>query len=172
MSIFAIDKFDQNEWFVIIGAVVTYTGLLLLPKRLPTSTTLLLCIWAFTTPKFYDFTLGGGLFDYYDVNDSPRYCIMDLVSYFFFAPFGYFFIYFYEWLRARGRAVVFYILGWSLVAVGVEWLMVYFHVLTYKNGYTIAYSFVIYLFTQSMTLVFYHWLTRPPKQASSDLRTE
>ncbi|MBL0387836.1 hypothetical protein JJB07_14440 [Tumebacillus sp. ITR2] len=163
MKVFAIEKWDGNEWFLVCGVVLVYLALWLIPKRLPSSTTLLLCTWAFTVSKFYDFTFGGGLFDYYDVNDSPRYCIMDLASYFFYAPFGYFFIYLYELWKIRGRWTVLYIVGWSFVGVGIEWIMDCFHVIVYKNGYLLPFSFCIYLASQSLTLLFYHWISSSKK---------
>ncbi|MGZ4163056.1 MAG: hypothetical protein ACXVPK_03355 [Tumebacillaceae bacterium] len=64
MRIFAIDKFDQNEWFIIVMLVIAYVIAFVLPKKLPTPITLLLFIWAFTISKLFDFTIGGGLFDY------------------------------------------------------------------------------------------------------------
>ncbi|KEO83709.1 hypothetical protein [Tumebacillus flagellatus] len=132
MNVFAIEKFDENEWFLHIGLTVVYLVLWLTPKRLPSQIVLLLCVWSFTVSKFYDFTFGGGSLDYYDVNDSPRYCLMDLATYFFYAPFGYFFIALYERWEIRGLRTVFYILGWSAVAVGIEFVMDFFHVITYK----------------------------------------
>jgi hypothetical protein len=164
MSIFAIEKFDANEWYLVIGTVIVYTVMYLLPKRLPASSTLLLCIWSFTVSMFYDFTIGGGLIDYYDVNDSPDYCLMDLVSYFFYAPFGYFVVYFYERLGITRRSCIWYLLAWALIAIANEWVMDTFRVIIYKNGYTIYASFIIYLFTLSATMMFYRWLTSPGKQ--------
>jgi hypothetical protein len=166
MNIFAIDRFDQNEWFIIIMLILTYLIAYLIPRRFPTSITVLLMIWAFTVSQLFDFTIGGGVFDYYDVNDSPRYCLMDLATYFLYAPFSYFFIYIYDVFQIKPRHLALYIIVCSIFAVGFETLMVVFKVITYKNDWYRFYSFDVYLFTQSLTILFYKWI-RGEKQNPS-----
>lgn len=154
------ETFNDNEWFILVGIICLYGVVFLLPRRLDPKITLILFVWGFTVSKFFDFTIGGGLFDYYEVNDSAHYEIFDEMSYFVYAPFSYFFIYFFDALRIKGKFIGMYILSWSIIAVGSEWLTVIFHMITYKKGYTMMMSFPIYLFTQSMTLIFYRWITR------------
>jgi hypothetical protein len=87
-----------------------------------------------------DNSIGYGPFDYYDIMDGPKYTVMDLVAYLLYAPFGYFFIYFYLSLRVRGIGTVFYVLAFSALSVGFEWLCHAVGVFHYKNGYRILYS--------------------------------
>ncbi len=96
MNLSPYEHFDRNEWFITIGIICTYTFSYFLPSKLKAEVTFLLFLWGFSVAKFWDFTLGGGVFDFYDVNDSPHYDVFDFVSYFLYAPFSYFFIYFYE----------------------------------------------------------------------------
>lgn len=95
------------------------------------------------------------MFDFYEVNDSPHYDMFDLVSYFLYSPFSYFFIYFYELFGIKTKSVVLYVVVWCILSLGVEWISVVFKMITYKNGYSIIFSIPIYLFTLSLTLLFY-----------------
>ncbi|MGZ4163057.1 MAG: hypothetical protein ACXVPK_03360 [Tumebacillaceae bacterium] len=94
------------------------------------------------------------------MNYSPRYCLMDLATYFMYAPFAYFFIYLYEKFAITLKCIALYIIVCSILSVGVEAVMVYFKVITYKNGWNRLDSFVVYLFTQALTIVFYHWIRK------------
>jgi hypothetical protein len=154
------ETFNLNEWCITFGIIATYWIVWKLPPRLNSETTLILFLWGFSVAKFYDFTIGGGLFDYYDVNDSSHYEIFDEISYFLYAPFSYFFIYLFEVLHIKGKMIGLYILGWSLFSLLMEWISVSVPIITYQKGYTIGVSFVIYWFTQSITLLFYRWIER------------
>ncbi len=157
MNLTPYEHFDMNEWFVTIAIICTYTISYFLPRKLKAESTFLLFLWGFSVAKFWDFTLGGGVFDFYDVNDSPYYDVFDFVSYFLYSPFSYFFIYFYEvfGIYAKAKSVVVYIVVWSVIAIGVEWISVLFKMITYKNGYSLPFSIPIYLITFSITILFY-----------------
>ncbi|MFC3846914.1 hypothetical protein ACFOTB_36435, partial [Paenibacillus sp. GCM10012304] len=82
MNLTPYEHFDMNEWFITIAIVCTYTFSYFLPRKLKPEISFLLFLWGFTVAKFWDFTIGGGVFDFYEVNDSPHYDMFDLVSYF------------------------------------------------------------------------------------------
>lgn len=84
------EHFDKNEIYIIVMLVIAYSALFLLPKKLPPNITLLFLVWGFASSTLFDFTIGGGLLDFYKVNDSNRYELSDVLSYFLFATFGYF----------------------------------------------------------------------------------
>lgn len=156
MDITPFGQFDQNEWFIIVVTILAYSAVWMLPRRLNKEIIFLLFVWGFTAGMSWDFTIGGGLFDFYDINDAPNYEIFDLVSYFMYCPFSYFFIYFYDYFEINRKKFVPYILFWSCISLGTEWITLVFKMVTYKNGYTMLISFLIYLSTQSATVLFYH----------------
>jgi len=124
----------------------------------PTSWMLLALVWGFASASVFDFTIGGGLLDYYKINDTNQYELMDLFTYFLFAPFGYFFIYGYELLRIRKRTMIFYIAGWAIVGMLVQWAAELAGATHYQHGYRLAYNLVAFLTTQSITGMFYAYM--------------
>ncbi|MNI52696.1 hypothetical protein D3C73_1074980 [compost metagenome] len=103
----------------------------------------------------FDHSIGTPPFDLYDAGDNSTYELIDLFSYFMYAPFGYLFIYGYERLRMLEIMTVVYILFWAVMSAGTEWLAVQAGVFHYKHGYQLAYSFPIYLFLISIHLILY-----------------
>ena len=152
------EKFDANECFVFAMLAAGIAVVLLLPKRLPASLMVLGLVWGFASSTLFDFTIGGGLMDFYRVNDSNRYELTDLLVYFMFAPFGYVFIYFYEVLKIGRRMLLPYIAGWTVVGVGVQWLAERLHMTHYQHGYRLEYNIAVFLFVQSITALFYEYL--------------
>jgi len=149
--------FDQNEWFVILWLIITIFVVLILPKRFPRSIMTLIFIFSSTEARLFDHILSFPKLDLYDVMDGPTFELFDLLVYVLYAPFGYFFIYFYDRLDVRGCWIVFYIIICSIGGTVYEWIAEYFHVFTYKGWHT-SYSFTIYLITQSTTLLFYKYI--------------
>ncbi|WP_237049390.1 hypothetical protein [Lentibacillus amyloliquefaciens] len=76
------ETFDKNEIYILVMLVVVFVAFFMFPKKLPRHITLLFLVWGFTTSTFYDFTIGGGLMDFYKVNDSNKYELIDLLTYF------------------------------------------------------------------------------------------
>lgn len=150
--------FDANDWFVLASIAVTYTIVFLLPKRFPTSVTLLLFLFCSTAACTLDNSIGGHIFDLYDIMDGPAYTIMDFVVYFLYAPFGYFFIYFYDLFKLQGMQTVVYIMLFSLLAVCFEWVSSLFNVFNYKDAYSVSYSYCIYLLSQTGIVTFYRYI--------------
>jgi hypothetical protein len=138
--------------------VVAYVAFFLFPKRLPRSITILFLVWGFTSSTLFDFTIGGGLLDLYKVNDSNKYELFDLITYFLFAPFSYFFIYFYERFKINKVTFIFYIIGWCLLGLMMESVSSVMGVTHYQNGYKIPYSLAIFLVTQTTTALYYEFI--------------
>jgi hypothetical protein len=135
--------------------VISYAAFFLFPKKLPRQFTILFLVWGFASSTLFDFTIGGGLIDYYKVNDSNRYELTDLLTYFLFAPFSYFFVYFYERFNIGKKAFIFYILGWCIVGMLMEKVSTFMGVTHYQHGYSIKYSFVVFLIVQTTTALYY-----------------
>jgi hypothetical protein len=75
------------------------------------------------------------------------------------APFGYFFVYFYYELRINKITFIFYITAWSIIGITFQWIATLLHILTYQNNYQLSYSFPIFLLTQTLTGIFYVFIT-------------
>jgi hypothetical protein len=167
------ERFDANEWSVLALIALSYTAIWLLPKRVPDSWMILALVWGFASATIFDFTIGGGLMDFYKVNDSNRYELTDLFSYIMFAPFGYFFIYFYEYLRISRKTLILYIAGWSVVGFGFQWVAELLGMTHYQKGYLMIYNLVVFLTMQSITGMFYAYLRArvPNRRPASPTRT-
>ncbi|WP_078382455.1 hypothetical protein [Sutcliffiella halmapala] len=149
------ENFDKNEIYLLVMLVVAYSAFFLFPKRLSTDITLLFLVWGFATSTLFDFTIGGGLLDFYKVNDSNQYELFDFLGYFLFAPFSYFYIYFYQKFNITRKRFIFYVLVWCVIALGMEWLSTWMDVIHYQNGYKLHYSLVVFLTTQTVTTLYY-----------------
>ncbi|QGQ93823.1 hypothetical protein EHS13_02325 [Paenibacillus psychroresistens] len=156
------EHFDKNEWFVLVMLIVTYSAIIILPKRVSTSLLILGLVWGFASSTLFDFTIGGGLLDYYRVNDSNHYELTDLFTYFMFAPFGYFFIYFYEVLRISKKTLLYYIVGWIVIGLAFQWLAGWMEMTHYQQGYKPAYNIIVFLIVQSITGLFYRYIKGHP----------
>ncbi|MCY9660151.1 hypothetical protein P5G65_03725 [Paenibacillus chondroitinus] len=167
---FVEKAFDLNDWFVIGCIALSYLIIYLLPKRFTGSVTLLLFLFSSTMACMLDNSIGGHIFDLYDIMDGPAYTVMDFAVYFLYAPFGYFFIYFYDRFQFKGIKTVGYILLCSCMSIGFEWICTLVGVFHYKDSYGIHYSFVIYLLSQSATLSFYHFIRRETPDHEYDER--
>jgi hypothetical protein len=154
------ENFDKNEIYILVMMVIAYAALFLFPKRLPRSITLLFLVWGFASSTFFDFTIGGGLLDLYKVNDSNKYELFDLITYFLFAPFSYFFIYFYDKFKINKVRFVFYVLGWSAIGLVMEKVSSIMGVTHYQHGYKLPYSLAIFLVTQTTTGLYYEFVKR------------
>ncbi|MBP1963122.1 hypothetical protein [Paenibacillus aceris] len=157
---FVEKAFDLNDWFVIGCIGLSYLIIYLMPKRFSGSITLLLFLFSSTVACMLDNSIGGHIFDLYDIMDGPAYTVMDFVVYFLYAPFGYFFIYLYDRFQLKGIKTVGYILLWSCISIAFEWVCTQVGVFHYKDSYGIYYSFCIYLLSQSATMLFYRFISK------------
>ncbi|WP_456274902.1 hypothetical protein [Bacillus sp. AK031] len=149
------EAFDKNEIYILIMLAAAYSAFFILPKKLPTNITALFLVWGFSVSTLFDFTIGGGLIDFYRVNDSNRYEFFDLLSYFLFAAFSYFFVYFYEVFKIRGAGFILYVFGWSVIGMAMEKVSSIMGLTHYQNGYKIYYSLAVFLIIQSATALYY-----------------
>ena len=161
MTLFPLpEKFDVNEWFLLVISVATYS-LLLLPKRFPITISVFLFMFGLSFSRWADFVISSpGALDLYDINDSPKLELADMFTYPLFGGWCYIFIYFYDWLRIRGLwKHLTYILIFSAFGLGIEWVAEVCGMFTYK-GWTLAYSFLFFITVQPITIGFYYWLSR------------
>ena len=147
--------FNLNDYFVICAVIVSWIIYFLMPKILPKQITVLVFLYTLTAAAIFDNSFGAAPFDFYDIMDGPAYTGMDVVLYFFYPPFTYLFLYFYERLHIQNRYLVIYILGCTLFAFLIEWISFKFGVFHYKNGYNNFYSVGVYLLVQSILVLFY-----------------
>ncbi|HSU79468.1 MAG TPA: hypothetical protein VLK78_03565 [Candidatus Angelobacter sp.] len=158
------DRFDKNEIYILVQLIVAFGAFFLFPKRLPRSQTLLFLLWGFTFSTLYDFTIGGGLLDFYKVNDSNRYELFDLLTYFSFSTFSYFFVYFYKVLRINKKKFIFYVLGWTVIGIVMERVSLWMGVIHLQHGYNQYYSLIVFLITLTTTGVYYELINKKPKE--------
>lgn len=74
------ENFDKNEVYILVMLAIAYAAFFLFPKRLSSQVTILFLVWGFTSSTLFDFTIGGGLLDFYKVNDSNHYELSDLLA--------------------------------------------------------------------------------------------
>lgn len=148
--------FDQNEWYIIISAIILVLLLHKLPKRFPGSVTVLLLLFTVSVARVTDHLLAGPHKDFYDIMDTGKYELFDLFSYIPYAPFGYLFIYFYDKHRLNGLLLALYIVCCSIGGIIVEWLVStsYIGFLQYKN-WNVFNSLPVYLIVQPLTILFF-----------------
>lgn len=152
------EKFDVNEWF-LIGILLGGIFLRFLPKRFPTSMTILIMIFSSFYARTFDNILAAPFLDLYDIMDSDKYEFFGVFTYFMYAPFAYIFIYFYDKFNIKGRNIALYIFGSSLFGIGFEWIATQSNIFTYKD-WKLAYSFTVYLLVQYTTILFFHYLKK------------
>ncbi|PFN98684.1 hypothetical protein COJ85_20115 [Bacillus sp. AFS076308] len=163
-----IGNFNINEISLIILNFIGYLLMFILPKRLNREVSCLSVLCGLTTGLLFDFTLGGGILDFYRQNDTNHYELFDLFYYSLFAPFGYFFMYFYHRLHINKRTFTYYITSWSILAITVQWIFTLLHILTYQHNFKLIYSLPIFLVTQSVTGVYYGFITDNSKKTVED----
>lgn len=150
-------KFDQNEWFIIISLAVGVVTVILLPRRFPLSVSILMMVFAATVARTLDHLLAGPTVDVYNITDTGRYDLFDLITYTLYAPFAYIFVYIFDRFNIKGYWILLYVVIASLLGTLYEWLCVVFDVFNYK-GWNIKYSYGFYLSTQPLTLLFFRYI--------------
>ncbi|MGK9184788.1 hypothetical protein KXS12_21360 [Priestia filamentosa] len=160
------DTFDKNEIFLLLFNLFAYIIVVLLPRKFTTRVTLLSFLWGITIGMLFDFTIGGGLLDYYRTNDSNRYEIFDFIYFLLYGPFGYLFFYFYEGLKINKKTIMIYTLGWAFIGILFQLIFMKTEILTLQKGYSLSYSFVIFLVTQTISGIYYEKLRRKERVLS------
>ncbi|MDP4147072.1 MAG: hypothetical protein Q8936_21795 [Bacillota bacterium] len=163
-------SFDQNEIFVVITILIGSFIVFLLPKRFPGAITILLLIEPGLVARISDHFLAspqmlGSQYDLYDILDTGKVDFFDLITYFMYSPLGYIFIYIYDRYKTKGMYFTLYIFFSSLFATAFEWSAMKFKVFTYKH-WNLSFSFIAYLITLSMSILFLNLIKRLYKARS------
>jgi len=155
MFIIYDQNFNSNEWFIIVALTIGVILVWKLPKRFPIKESLIYLIYFIFLGMIFDHTISIEPFDYYDVNDSSSYQLMDFLSYISYGPFGYLYIYFYDFFKIKDSLNTIYIFLWAMSALVTEYFAHAVGVYHYRNGYEIYYSFPIYLLVLTSHLCLY-----------------
>lgn len=151
------NRFNANEWSVIISLCIGVLTVFILPKRFTKKTASIFFMCGVFFGFLFDHTLSVLPVSFYDVNDTSRFQFMDFLSYLMYGPYSYLFFYLYDRWRIKPRFSAVYIIVWSFLSTGFERLNVALGVFHYTpHGYNIFYSFVIYLAVASFWVVFYY----------------
>ena len=150
-----IGDFNLNEISLLIITLLAYVFVFFAPKKLKREVKLLSILWGITVGIMFDFTIGGGLLDYYKENDTNHYELFDAAYYLLYGPFGYAYMYFYKKFRINKRTFGIYVIIWTVIGVLSQWMFTLLHIITYQNGYQLAYSVPIFLFIQTVTGLLY-----------------
>lgn len=150
-------ELSANEWFVIISIIASYPVFFLLRRSFPVSMIILIVLFSATIARMADHVLAGPPLDLYDLMDSGKYDLFDILSYLLYGPFAYIFLYIYEKINIRGMYTFFYIVALSIFSVAFEWITILFGIFTFKEWRSI-YSFPVYLFVHSLTILYYRFL--------------
>lgn len=145
----------MNEWFITISLIVGVLLVIVLPQRFSKKTTSVFLLCGVFFGFLFDHTLSVFPVSFYTINDTPYFEVMDFFSHVMYAPYSYLFFYMYDKFSIHLRSPLPYILVWTFVSVGVEKLSVIIGIFHYQHGYTIYYSFVIYLLVKSFWVFFY-----------------
>lgn len=146
-------SFGMNDWVVISGVFIIWLIFFILPKSFPRQHTILVMLYGLTVASVIDNSFGTNPFDYYDIMDGPEYTLMDGVVYLLYPPYAYFFFYIYRLFHFKVKGNIFYIILWSFISVFVEGVFTKFGVFHYKGGFSIYFSFSIYLIVQTGLLI-------------------
>jgi len=158
MSILPLpEHFGSREWFIIVTLICSNALIIPLRRKFPPTIIILILVFGLTSAKIMDVLVGEAPFDYYDINDTPKVELMDVVLQFIYPPFAYLYIYLYERLHIRGISTALYVLISSFFGICFEWIFVCFGVFMYK-GWNLFYSFTVYLYVQSACLLFFKWI--------------
>jgi hypothetical protein len=159
-------QFNLNEWYLIVLLFIVAILFFYLPKRFSTQVTIVFLLFGTYTGYITDFLIGIDPLNFYDVNDSSKYTMSDLVTYIIFGPWSYFYFYIYDRLRLTTKHAPLYILIWSCIGIMVEWVSHEIGVYHYRNGYTIYYSLMIYIIVQSIGLIMFYLVKNSSRSES------
>ncbi|QDP40279.1 hypothetical protein [Radiobacillus deserti] len=148
------ETFDKSEWTIIAGIVFNILIFTVLPKRIPKQITPLIVLLSISFPTILDHTIAVKPFGLYDLSDSYRYEIFDVILYGVYPAFGFLFVYIYEYFKFEGFKLFFYFIGWSIFAPCFELFLVKLDVYTY-TGWKVVYSLPVYTIVLSLTFLFY-----------------
>jgi hypothetical protein len=147
--------FDENEWFISIVLIVMIIFFIIIPKKLPSTLTILMMLFYAFLGRIADFILA---FDYpfnlYDTMDTSSYDLFDFITYSIIYPlYGYFFANFYYRWNLKGFYRMIYIIVWISMSLLFEYAAICFQVFHFNN-WNLFYSFIVYVIV-FIIIVFY-----------------
>ncbi|MCF8566424.1 hypothetical protein LLE49_17010 [Alicyclobacillus tolerans] len=151
------NAFNANEWSVIIGLCIGLLLVFALPKRFPTKASFVFFMCGVYSGFFFDNSLTIQPFDFYDVNDTGSYEVVDYLLYLAYGPVSYLFFYVWGYMGFRYQMVPLYALFWAFLALGLEQIGAWIGVFHYLHGYRIQYSMPIYLVVFCLWMVLYRY---------------
>ncbi|MGD7022218.1 hypothetical protein ACQCVK_06480 [Rossellomorea vietnamensis] len=157
MLLYLPEKFDINEWTIIAIVIFNISIFFFMHKRIPKEITPLIVLLSISFPKVLDHSMAVKPFNFYDITDTNKYELFDLILYGAYPAFGYLFVYFLDYFNMKGKKLVLYFLSWTLISVAFELLLVKLHVYVY-TGWKIVYSLPVYIIVLSLTFLFYKFL--------------
>lgn len=139
-------KFDENEWFVIVGLVVLFFIFIFNCKHFPPAFTFVILLFTACLGITTDYILATDYpYDFYDAMDTTKYDLFDFImSNINYGLYGYLSIYFYDKWRIKGGKWVSYILMWLALSLLLEIISVKLHVIKY-NDWNLGLSVIAYL---------------------------
>lgn len=155
-----VGEFNLNEISLIFLTSAAYLFVFLAPKKLKREIKLMSILWGITVGIMFDFTIGGGLLDYYRENDTNHYELFDIAYYLLYGPFGYAFMYFYKQLKINRKTFGIYIITWVAIGILSQWMFTLLNIITYQNHYKLAYSVPIFIIIQTVTGLLYEFVSR------------
>jgi hypothetical protein len=160
-------KWDENEIFIIILSVLlTIIAIKMLPKRLPYTTSILIFLFNISMGIAVDHILAGPPLDLYDVLDSEKFELFDLILYFFvYGPYLYIVMFCYDkWFSEKSKRMKFIFLFFiALLNVGLEFIAAKLDVYMYK-GWNLFDSFLVYLLAYLLNILLFHLLKKNSKE--------
>jgi hypothetical protein len=128
----------------------------MLPKRFPPVSITVFVVFTVFISQSVDSLIAVKPFDLYDVSDSSKYEVMDIVIYYLNYPsLAYIYLYFYDKWNVKGMYRILYIIGFSLISVFFEWIALLCHVFTYK-GWKLWYSPFVYIAVYILYILMFH----------------
>jgi hypothetical protein len=156
MTIVYEHSFDINEWYVILCVIILSLIVVLLPKIFSLLEGIAHYSYGIFIGMFFDHTVSVSPWDFYDVNDTSKYQLLDFLSYIMYGPYSYFFIYLYVKLNIRGFMNIVYVVLWACFSILMERIALKIDLFHYEKGYSTYWSIPIYLTAQTLQIVFYH----------------
>ncbi len=160
MTVIYEKSFNYNEWFVIINFIIMLLIIWKLPKQFSILEGTAHFLYGIAIGMFFDHTISVKPWDFYDVNDDSSYQLIDFLSYVAYGPYSYIFIYLYKKLNIKGFTHIIYVLLWGCFSVLIEWVSIKVGLFHFDKGYKMYWSFPIYIFVQSLQIIFYQIIKR------------
>jgi hypothetical protein len=147
--------FDANELFIIISTILSWAIMFKLPRHLSAVTINIIWMFNMFLALLADITIGVKPNDFYYTIDHKTHELFDVILHFVTYPtLSYYVVNIYQRNKPKEIKLIFYIIFWSGVAIGLEWLSMLFHVFTY-TGWKLYLSYLTYLIVFSASI----WLS-------------